>query len=104
VLGIPEAKNRHFGYNIGGEILDIFDTFKIIYRIRYAIFDNAKNNDTAWEVIGAELGFKGRARGGRCFGHIINLFAKSLLLGSNLSAFEEELQNAASLNEQDYIL
>lgn len=73
-------------------------------RIGYATLDNAENNDTAWQVIGAELGFEGPLRRGRCFGHTINLSAKALLFGNDVNAFEEELQGAVALSEQDYTL
>jgi hypothetical protein len=55
-------------------------------------------------VIGGELGFDGRKRRGRCFGHILNLSAKALLFGSNPEAFENQLSGAAALSETEHDL
>jgi hypothetical protein len=53
-------------------------------------------------VIGGELGFDGRKRRGRCFGHILNLSARALLFGSNPEAFENQLSGAAALSETEH--
>ncbi|KAG7404303.1 hypothetical protein Forpe1208_v015762 [Fusarium oxysporum f. sp. rapae] len=88
MIGVPEA-HRHFGSTIGGEVLDVLHTLGVSpEKIGYFTLDNAENNDTAMEVIGAELGFNGRLRRGRCIGHTINLSAKALLFGKNANAFE----------------
>ncbi|KAG7413158.1 hypothetical protein Forpi1262_v003836 [Fusarium oxysporum f. sp. raphani] len=94
MIGVPEA-HRHFGSTIGGEVLDVLHTLGVSpEKIGYFTLDNAENNDTAMEVIGAELGFDGRLRRGRCFGHTINLSAKALLFGKNADAFEQQLSGA----------
>ncbi|EXK75729.1 hypothetical protein FOQG_19506 [Fusarium oxysporum f. sp. raphani 54005] len=81
MIEVPEA-HRHFGSTIGGEVLDVLHALGVSpEKIGYFALDNAENNDTAMEVIGAELGFDGRLRRGRCIGHIINLSAKALLFG-----------------------
>ncbi|KAG4272711.1 hypothetical protein FPRO04_14627, partial [Fusarium proliferatum] len=54
------------------------------------------------EVIGAELGFDGRLRRGRCIGHTINLSAKALLFGKNANAFEQQLSGAEALSDTEY--
>ncbi|KAG7428544.1 hypothetical protein Forpi1262_v010222 [Fusarium oxysporum f. sp. raphani] len=65
MIGVPEA-HRHFGSTIGGEVLDVLHTLGVSpEKIGYFTLDNAANNDTAMEVIGAELGFDGRLRRGR---------------------------------------
>lgn len=62
MIGVPEA-HLHFGSTIGGEVLDVLYTFGVgSENIGYFTLDNAENNDTAMEVIGAELGFDGRLR------------------------------------------
>ena len=88
VLGVPKVFERHHGYNIGGEILNIIYDYKIDKKIGYFTLDNAVNNDMALEVIGAELGFNGKAQRGCCFGYILNLAAKAILFGKNIEAFE----------------
>jgi hypothetical protein len=56
------------------------------------------------EVIGAELGFLGKARRGRCFGHILNLAAKAILFGKNVEAFEQQLSGAEALSDAEHQL
>jgi hypothetical protein len=102
MIGVPEA-HRHFGSTIGGEVLDVLHTLGVSpEKIGYFTLDNAENNDTAMEVIGAELGFDGRLRRGRCIGHIINLSAKALLFGKNADAFEQQLSGAEALSDTEY--
>jgi hypothetical protein len=71
-------------------------------KIGYFTLNNAENNDTAMEVIGAELGFDGRLRRGRCIGHTINLSAKALLFGQNADVFEQQLSGAEALSDTEY--
>ncbi|KAK6843994.1 restless-like transposase [Apiospora arundinis] len=102
LLGVPEA-HRHFGATIAGEVLDVLHAFGIDKKkIGYFTLDNAENNSTAMEVIGAELGFNGRLRRGRCIGHTINLAAKALLFGHHPDAFEKQLTGAVALTDADY--
>jgi hAT family C-terminal dimerisation region len=104
VLGVPEVSERHYGYNIAGEILDIIYDYEIDKKVGYFTLDNAENNDTAIEIIGAELGFNGRARRGRCFGYILNLAAKAILFGKNVEAFEEQLSGSEALSNAEHEL
>ena len=102
MIGVPEA-HRHFGSTIGGEVLDVLHTLGMSpEKIGYFTLDNAENNDTAMEVIGAELGFDGRLRRGRCIGHTLNLSAKALLFGKNADAFEQQLSGAEALSDTEY--
>ncbi|KAI8395983.1 hypothetical protein FOFC_21513, partial [Fusarium oxysporum] len=86
------------------EVLEIIGSYGIKNKIGYFTLDNAENNDSAMAVIGGELGFDGRKRRGRCFGHILNLSAKALLFGSNPEAFENQLSGAAALSETEHDL
>ncbi|KAM3448285.1 hypothetical protein NHJ6243_010118 [Beauveria neobassiana] len=104
VLGVPELRLRHHGYNIAAEILDVLAAYGIQDKIRYFTLDNADSNDKAMEVIGGELGFVGSTRRGRCFGHSLNLSAKALLFGHNVEAFEEQLSGAAPLSKAEHSL
>ncbi|KAH8715445.1 putative AC9 transposase [Beauveria bassiana] len=104
VLGVPELRLRHHGYNIAAEILDVLAAYEIQDKIGYFTLDNAESNDKAMEVIGGELGFVGSTRRGRCFGHSLNLSAKALLFGHNVEAFEEQLSGAAPLSEAEHSL
>ena len=58
-----------------------------------------QHNDTAMKVIGAELGFDGRLRQGRCLGHTLNLLAKALLFGKNANVFKQQLSGTEALSD-----
>ncbi|KAM3561796.1 hypothetical protein ARSEF4850_003029 [Beauveria asiatica] len=103
-IGVPELSSRHSGANIATQILDVIDQYAIRDKVGYFTLDNAENNDTAMDEIGKDLGFDGRMRRGRCFGHVLNLSAKALLFGKNLGAFEIELTGEALLAEAEYEL
>ncbi|KAJ6436908.1 P-loop containing nucleoside triphosphate hydrolase protein [Purpureocillium lavendulum] len=103
-LGLPEVSARHTGPNIAAEILDVIESYQIQDKIGYFTLDNAKNNDTAMEIIGGELGFVGSRRRGRCFGHILNLSAKAILFGHDADAFERHLSGAEPLTEAEHLI
>ncbi|RYO79483.1 hypothetical protein DL762_008141 [Monosporascus cannonballus] len=103
-LGLPKITAAHTGPNIAAEVLDVIDTFQIRSKIGYFTLDNAKNNDTAMEVIGAELGFEGASRRGRCLGHTLNLSAKALLFGHDVEAFEASIYGEEALTEAEHEL
>jgi hypothetical protein len=104
VLGVPEVVSRHSGSNIAAEVLAVIDSFEISDKIGYFTLDNADNNDTAMEAIGAKLGFNGARRRGRCFGHTLNLAAKAILFGKSADAFEEQLSGVKPLSEDEHAL
>ncbi|EXU94742.1 hAT family dimerization domain protein [Metarhizium robertsii] len=92
ILGVPELTVRHFGANIGHEIIEILESYEISdKKIGYFILDNAPNNDTAMKTIGERFGFCSIKRRGRCFGHVINLVVKAILFGKDIDAFEGRL-------------
>lgn len=92
ILGVPELTVRHFGANIGHEIIEILESYEIPdEKIGYFILDNAPNNDTAMKTIGERFGFCSMERRGRCFGHVINLVVKAILFGKDIDAFEGRL-------------
>ncbi|EFZ03427.2 restless-like transposase [Metarhizium robertsii ARSEF 23] len=88
-IGVPEMSARHSGANIAAQVLEVIDE----HGIRDKIDDIGKN-----------LGFDGRRRRGRCFGHILNLSAKALMFGKSVHAFEKRLRGEAMLTETEYEL
>ena len=102
VLGVPELDCRHTGVNIASYVKEIIESFEIQNKIGYFVLDNASNNNTAMESLGAELRINGQERRVRCFGHIINLAAKALLFGNDASAFEEELSNRSIVSQEEH--
>ncbi|KAI8411233.1 hypothetical protein FOFC_07827 [Fusarium oxysporum] len=104
------SSNQSFSFAENPILREIFDYLSPsvsiqhanLTKIGYFTLDNAENNDTAMEVIGAELGFDGRLRRGRCISHTINLSAKALLFGKNANAFEQQLSGAEALSDTEY--
>jgi hypothetical protein len=82
MLGLPEV-SRHAGTVRAHKVRDILKQFKIENKIRYAVLDNAINNDIIMAELGRELGFSDPQRRGRCIGHTINLSSKALLFGDH---------------------
>ncbi|KAJ3454092.1 hypothetical protein MRS44_017986 [Fusarium solani] len=65
ILGVPELTVRHFGANIGHEIIEILESYEIPEeKIGYFTLDNAPNNDTAMDTIGERFKFHGKERRG----------------------------------------
>jgi hypothetical protein len=95
---------RHTGPSIAAEMLDVIKSYQIQDKIGYFTLDNAKNNDTAMEIIGGELGFVGARRRGRCFGHILNLSAKASLFGHDADAFERRISGAEPLSKGEHLI
>lgn len=95
VLGLPELAERHSGENIAAHVIEVLKSYNITNKVGYFTLDNASNNDTAMEEIGKALGFKGKTRRLRCFGHILNLAVKALLFGHDSEAFEDDEGNEA---------
>ena len=59
----------------------------------YFIADNADNNNTCINDLSEEFGFDPLYRRLYCMGYIINLVARTLLFGADLSALDEEEEN-----------
>ena len=59
----------------------------------YFIANNADNNDTCIDDLSKEFGFDPLYRRLRYMGHIINLVARTLLFGADLSALNKEEEN-----------
>jgi hAT family C-terminal dimerisation region len=92
----------HTGVNIASHVKGVIESFEIQHKIGYFVLDNASNNDTAMESLGAEFRINGEERRVRCFGHIINLAAKALLFGDDANAFEEELSNGSVASQEEH--
>jgi hypothetical protein len=92
LLGLPQIERRHSGENLADRVSEIIHEYGLEDRVGYFVTDNAENNDTCLEDLGAEFGFDKQHRRLRCCGHIINLVARSILFGTDADAFEEDCQ------------
>jgi len=100
LLSLPRQKGRHCGHGVSGTVAEVIREFDIGNKLGYFITDNASNNTTCLQFLGEEFNFSAPERHVRCAGHVLNLVAKAILFGSNVDAFESELQ-ALSLEEQE---
>jgi hypothetical protein len=67
------------GINLAEAFVNVLQEFKIGGKILFVTCDNASNNDTMVEELEDRLTKFSTVNGTRCFTHILNLVAKSLL-------------------------
>ncbi|GBE78938.1 hypothetical protein SCP_0201350 [Sparassis crispa] len=80
MLDVIEIADSHNGVNLAAVFAKMVDDFNIAIKLLGVTADNASSNDTMIDEL-AELleGFQGQANRSRCFDHVVNLVAKSLL-------------------------
>jgi hypothetical protein len=100
LLSLPRQKGRHCGHRISETVAEVIREFDIGNKLGYFITGNASNDATCLQFLGEEFNFSASERHVRCAGHVLNLVAKAVLFGSDVDAFESELQDL-SLEEQE---
>jgi len=100
LLSSPEQSESHYGVDIADQVITVIEDFDIASKLGFFVLDNALNNDTAMEAIGARFGFKPKERRLRCAGHIINLIARHLLFGFDKKLFEFEDAILANMRDE----
>ena len=88
LLSSPEQSESHYGVDIADQVITVIEDFDIASKLGFFVLDNALNNDTAMEAIGARFGFKPKERRLRCAGYIINLITRHLLFRFNKKLFK----------------
>jgi hypothetical protein len=104
LLGIRQIEGSHTGENIAEVVARVITTYEVERRLGIFVTDNAKSNDTAVSHLlqSLDISEPPGSRRGRCLGHIINLAAKSFLLGQDCEAFaidEKAAELAANIDE-----
>ena len=100
LLGLKPL-HGHSGYAMAQVLSEVLTTYEIEGNISAFQMDNATSNDTTLDALLEELPSLNLTpldlteKRLRCFGHIINLVVKALLFGTNLSAFEKDLDRAS---------
>ncbi|KIL55792.1 hypothetical protein M378DRAFT_53553, partial [Amanita muscaria Koide BX008] len=80
LLDILEVAQSHSGLNLAAAFANVLEDFGISDKILSITCDNASNNDTMIEELeDLVAAFPGETNRTRCFAHIINLVAKSVL-------------------------
>jgi hypothetical protein len=93
LLSLPRQKGRHCGYGISGTVAEVIREFDVGNKLGYFITDNPSNNATCLQFLGEEFNFSAPERYVRHAGYVLNLVAKAILFGSDIDAFEPELQD-----------
>ncbi|KAM0706059.1 hypothetical protein Q7P35_006607 [Cladosporium inversicolor] len=86
----------HTGVSIAKQLKAILDHFRISEKFGYAIADDASENTACLNHLSELLNIDLDKRRVMCIGHVINLVAQECLFGSDVEAFEEEIQNATA--------
>jgi hypothetical protein len=91
LLALPTMQGSHTAVNLSARLSSILDYFNLRQSFGYAITDNTSENRACLNLLAKELGFDAGERHVLCMGHIINLVAHKILLGSDVESFEHEL-------------
>ncbi|GBE80100.1 putative AC transposase [Sparassis crispa] len=80
VLDVVEVADSHSGVNLATAFAKMVDDFKIAIKMLSITVDNVSPNNVMIDELAKLIkSFQGQANCARCFDHIINLMAKSLL-------------------------
>lgn len=107
LIALRRLFGPHSGANMAETLLDVFDEFDIRDRLGYFMTDNAESNDTCLKCVMRKVdpNFTDDAiseRRLRCWGHVLNLVARSFLFGCDADAFElEDATNVALDREHE---
>lgn len=96
LIALRRLYGHHGGDNQAELLLEIIHEYEIVNEIGYFVTDNAKNNDTAIDIVLKRLlprltDKQRKQRRLRCWGHIMNLAAKAFLFGENSEDFDVEI-------------
>ncbi|KAK8912300.1 putative AC9 transposase [Metarhizium anisopliae] len=91
LLALPALRKRDTGAALADEVADTIGAFGLQDRIGYYTLDNATNNDTAMEALGAEFNFDQHERRIRCAPHFLNRTVRAMMYGSKGDNFNELL-------------
>ena len=110
LIALPEIEGPHTGLNLANIIQKVVDEYNIGAKVGYFMMDNASNNDTAMQELQSLLisrygegsvTITSDERRLRCFGHILNLAAKTLLFSADERAFKADINNYPDEKEEE---
>jgi hypothetical protein len=87
LLGLLHQASRRTSVEIAPTISAVIQTFGLEQNLCWYVCDNASNNDHCIEALGSEYNSDYVERRIRCFGHVFDLGARSLLFGKDPEAF-----------------
>jgi hypothetical protein len=105
LLAFRRIYGSHSGENQAEALKEVLEEYSISNKVGYIVCDNASSNDSAVELLLSTLfptlsKVQIKARRLRCFGHIVNLAAQSLLAGSD--AEKKRAKEELELTEGDF--
>lgn len=92
LLALPRMVGSHTAVNLASQIGGLVDHFQLQQRFGNAITDNAPENHVCMNILASQLGIDADERHVLCMGHIINPVAHQVLFGTDVEAFEHELE------------
>jgi hypothetical protein len=106
LLKLHRLKGPYSGENITEAIVAVIETYKIINKIGYFVFDNARLNNTYISAIIKQLNIKDIKEYCClcCFSHILNLSVKAILFNKNPEVFKKDITTAAILRDKKAVL
>lgn len=93
LLALPRLQGSHTASNVTDQVTAILNHFKLRERFGNAVTDNTFENGARIDLIGKELKIDASKRYVLYIGHVINLVAHKVLFGSDVEAFEAELES-----------
>jgi hypothetical protein len=102
LIGFRNLFGPYSGANIAGSVQAVCQEYNIEDKLGCFVLDNATNNDTCIEALGAVYGWdckEQKQRRLRCFDHIINLVTHAFILGEKQKIFEQALEAAENDHE-----
>ena len=92
LLALPRMVSSHTAVNLASQIGGLVDHFQLQQRISNMVTDNASENHACMNILAGQLGIDADHRHVLCMGHVINLVAHQVLFGTDVEAFEHELE------------
>jgi hypothetical protein len=96
LLAMPRMKGSHIATSLSIQLSRLIEHSSLETRFGYTITDNASGNHACMKLLAMKLGINAEHRYVLCMGHMINLVAHEVLFGSDIEAFELELESTVT--------
>jgi hypothetical protein len=94
LIALPEVNGHYGATHLAPPLQKLIEEYDIGNNLGAFQMDNADNNDTCLRQLATKFDINPAQQRMRCFGHVINLVVKALLMGTGLSKFQKELTDA----------
>jgi hypothetical protein len=93
---MPRIKGSQTATSLSIQLSRLIEYFSLETCFGYAVIDNASENHACIRLLATQLGIDADHRHVLRMGHIINLVAHEVLFGSDIEAFELELESTVT--------